>query len=180
MNSDTNNYFNSEIYNSFFSYCFDNNLDMVKSVISTERDNIKPFYDYVFAVSCSTENVEIVKCLASKENHSLFGNLTEAFNIGLLEASKENQLEVIKYLVSLKEISYFSSFESLCESNMTNTLKYLIFDLNIEHTPEIDNYLKKRDNEGVQNMFKIRLINEQLIKELDPSQSNKTNKHNKI
>jgi DNA mismatch repair ATPase MutL len=116
----------------------------------------------------------------STENQSLFGDLKETFNSGLILAAKENQLEVIKYLVSLKEINYLSSFESLCETNMTNTLKYLIFDLNIEHTSEIDNYLKKRDNEGVQNMFKIRIINEQLIQELDPSKSNKTNKHNKI
>jgi DNA mismatch repair ATPase MutL len=180
MTSGNNRPFNNEVYRSFFSFCMENDLDMVKSIISTERKSLQPFYDYIFAVTCSTKNVEIVKCLSSTENQSLFGDLKETFNSGLILAAKENQLEVIKYLVSLKEINYLSSFESLCETNMTNTLKYLIFDLNIEHTSEIDNYLKKRDNEGVQNMFKIRIINEQLTQELDASKSNKTNKHNKI
>lgn len=92
-------------------------------------------------------------------------------------ACSHNKLDIIKYVMEKEQYKYFdknahnlnNTFATALMNENLDVIQYLIFDLNISKTKEINNILENNtDNnfEKVKNWFKIRDANKELEAEL--------------
>jgi hypothetical protein len=90
---------------------------------------------------------------------------------------KDNNILVLQYLISLPNYNLQKNlakgFETACEKQALENLRYLIFELNIEKTESIKKYLNTYPNKDVEKMFEIRDLNNSLQNNLLTSSKNK-------
>lgn len=100
-------------------------------------------------------------------------------------ACEYGQIDVIKFLhkkdiLNKDNIHVHSDyhFETALENNQLETIRYFIFDLNINKTEDINQALKNKPNAEVERMFTLRDLNNHLNASLDANQV--TNKKPKV
>lgn len=92
-------------------------------------------------------------------------------------ACSHNKLDIIKYVMEKEQYKYFdknshnlnNTFATALMNENLDVIQYLIFDLNISKTKEINNILENNTDtnfEKVKNWFKIRDANKELEAEL--------------
>lgn len=161
---------------SFTTLCLEGNYDAIENFLadSNNHDDISLQYEYAFAISCYSGDVNFIKYLLSPPKYHLFNDINITLNAALKEASEGGNLEVVKYLLTTPELKdkvdlHYSSdaiFKAACKENKLEVLKYLIFDLNIEKTSCINQYLSENPNQEIENLFKIRTISQELTTDL--------------
>jgi hypothetical protein len=91
----------------------------------------------------------------------------------LIKASRFGQLEIIKYILNTDflnkhvdiHVNDDAIFRAALEAKQVDILRYFIFDLNIEITPNIKRMIDI--NSDISNMFELRNINKSLNNELN-------------
>jgi ankyrin repeat protein len=134
----------------------------------------------IFLGACYQGNLELAKFVLTYPSLKNHANIHANDDLSLNHACSEGHLEIVKYLLSssdLKEhIDIHSdndiAFRVACSCEQLEVIKYFIFDYNINETKHIKNYLKRKPNEKVENMFKIREVNKNLEKDLSTNQKN--------
>jgi ankyrin repeat protein len=107
--------------------------------------------------------------------------LNNALNNGSLinSACDEGRIEIIKYLLDRAKLDiHFNEeqfFRCAYDNNQFEVLRYFIFDLNLEKTKAIEDYMAPVFKTEVANMFELREINKSLNENL-PVKSNSTKK----
>lgn len=95
-------------------------------------------------------------------------------NVMFKDACAQDDLGEVKYLLTSPDLKEYADihddndygFKLACFKGYLNIIKFLIFDINIKKTEQIEKYLTKNPNEQVKNMFKIRELNKRLNNEL--------------
>jgi hypothetical protein len=102
-------------------------------------------------------------------------------NGSILEAAcEEGKLEIVKYLMESQDLiikfnlqdNNNQLFRATYEHNQFEVLRYFIFDLNLEKTETIKEYMSHVFKKDVDNMFNIRDLNKSLNKELSHQSDN--------
>lgn len=113
--------------------------------------------------------------MQNEELYNKFKDLPkEDLNYKFRIACLHGDLEVIKYLLTSSDLKQQADihfqrdvgFKYACQNSL-DIVRFFVFDMNIEKTLTIKQYLKKFPNEQVENMFKLRELNQKLEKELD-------------
>lgn len=171
----------------FKKACKDNDLDKVKFLLTSPRlekhANIhyRDYQGFIFACICG--HLEIVKYLMTSPDLTFHASVHSDSGQGLISASKGGHLELVKYLLTSPDLdehadihaNYDAVFCGASERDNFEVIKFLIFEMNIEKTKYIKTYLEDYPNERIENMFKIRELNQQLESEL-PSKMVQQNK----
>jgi ankyrin repeat protein len=138
------------------------------------KDSPQEALDTMFLGACYHGNLEQVKFFLTYPNLKKHVNIHADDDLAFYHACSEGRLEVVKYLLSSKELKENVNihtendigFRAACACQQLEVVKYFIFDCDIKKTKDIKEYLKRKPNEQVRNMFKIRDINKSLEKEL--------------
>jgi hypothetical protein len=110
--------------------------------------------------------------------------LNRSLKIGTLlsEACKDGELEIVKYLLDKTKVNiHFNDdlcFKSSYDEDQFEVLRYFIFDLDLEKTGIIKDYMNQIFKPEVGNMFELRDLNKSLNQEL--TQKSSVNKRAKI
>jgi hypothetical protein len=129
--------------NIFLSACFQGDLEQAKFVLSYPKlknhADIHVNDDVAFSHVCSGGHLEIVKYLLSSNELKDKINIHTQNDMGFRQASVAGNLDIIRYF---------------------------IFDCDIKKNHHINEYLNRKPNQEIENMFKIRELNKSLKKEL--------------
>jgi hypothetical protein len=134
------------------------------------KGNIKNF-EYLLSLG-------INKDIVLNDDNNLFDEIIES-------CYSNDKFEMIKYLLGHKEIKGYinihkdndSLFKYFCEGHNDEIIKFLIIDLHIEKTKEIEKFLIENPNKHVKNLFEKRDIKIDLDKELISLNINKKRKN---
>ncbi len=174
-----------------------------------KRLNIFALESDVIANVCESGNVELLSYLLESKDleihkeklisdPSLKNHLKKQLNQGLVRACRRGHLNIVKYLTKNLEEEFYADIHCFKDSPVKeaffggnlNILEYLIFDVDIQKTNEIEEFLigietNKQSTphpisfEKLENLFKARDFNKKLQKEL-PHQNNITPKKMKM
>ena len=176
----------------FIIACEKGHLDIVKYVLNSEEledhADINIHDSMALTLACDRENLELLKYLISdpelNENISLQIRGQETLEISL---SLQNY-EIAKFLLESNIIHYVPDayeiiFKNAYTKNEPEMMEYLIFKLDIDKILGIDEFIANSNNQShiitqIDNMFKLRDLNQQLNKEL--SSNNISAKKSKI
>jgi len=200
----SSNKFFSKHANSIFLYaCLENRLNVVKylienhlSKIDKKDNNQRDNYSNINVGAYYATKMGNVKILDYLFNSNLPHFLPESLKDGVLfsYSCTSPGLNCIKYLFSKPELKkhidlHFGGdmpFKRMFESLDLEAMKYFIFDLQIEKTQEITEFLDKLDGfsniqaKKVKDFFAIREFKEGLTEELGTNEKIKSNKSLKI
>jgi ankyrin repeat protein len=134
--------------------------------------------DWALTIACNEGHFEIVKYLLTSpdlKEHSHFNvdQIRYALHIG--------EFDIVDYLLNSSDLKKNfdihmqedTIFKQFCQFGDMGNLKYLIHDLDIEITEEINNYLAKPPSRKqslvneAKNMFELRELNKQLNQNLN-------------
>lgn len=146
------------------------NINIVKYLLTSpdlkEKANINAKEDEVLYVALRGEHAELVNYLLKSPDLKTHANLGNA----LIHAFQKDDLKTVEKLYLLSPELYGNKTDELFviayDNESWNTIKYLIFDKNINQSKIIENILKNNPNEQVQNWFELRKLNNSLQDEL--------------
>jgi hypothetical protein len=127
--------------------CDKGQIEVVKYLLTSdelvEKSNINVENDYPFTVACMRGDFELVKYLCSSpelKKHSNINSNNQHGN-GILIAYEDNHMDIVRVLV---------------------------FDMNINKTKCIEDYIKEQNAEGLEQIFQTRELHKTLLSELQP------------
>ncbi len=127
-----------------------------------------------FEYACQNGHLDIVKYLLTSSELKEHANIHTEEDSGLKLACSNGHLNIVEYLLTSPELNEHADMNSYNDyvflrafkNNHLELVQYLIFDRNIKKTKAIDSHFEKNPNEQVENMFKIRELNDKLNQEL--------------
>jgi hypothetical protein len=129
---------NFEIKQAFYGACSNNRVDDIKYLLSvnaiTEKD-LSSEEDFGLRCACTYGAIDVIKYFMSSD---------DIFNRHNIHAKKD------------------SAFKSAARMEQFAVIEYLILELNIKKTANIENYLLKNPNKTIENIFQVRELNKQL------------------
>ncbi len=170
------------INHGFFKACQNGKLSVVRYLLTDpdlyENANIHASEDNGLNWACSEGHLELVKYLLTSPELKEHANI-HAPNI-FMRACSDGHVEVVRYLLTssdLKENANIhegndAGFKGAFLNKKLDIIQFLVFDMNIDKTKEIENFLAEYSNEQVENMFILRELNENLEKELPSDKIN--------
>lgn len=134
-----------------------------------------------FILACNNNNMEEVKYFLTSPELEYHPSLIVE-NEPLRLACFNNFVEMTKYFLTspdLKEhaniyVDEADAFQKACKNESIDVLQYLVFEFNINETPEIKEYLNTTNtkfNDTVKNMFVLRELNKNLTEDLPSDNS---------
>jgi len=171
--------------------CTSGNIDLVKYLLTStelkQHCEINADNDAALCAACDYGHLHIVDYLltSSELNKHSKINTQQGTTSPLSWACSRGHLDVVKYLLTspkLKEKSdlHFKDdapfYEAYCSKNW-DILQYFIFDLNIEKTKHIDFCISVYSDSPVENWFRIRESQKELMIELDKKELNNKKKN---
>jgi ankyrin repeat protein len=154
--------------------CEHNQLHIIQYLLSSpelkEHSDIHSKNDWTLNIACNEGHFEIVRYLLTSPDLKEHSNIKRH---SLEYAIQMGNIDIVDYLLNspdLKEpvnihIHEDSIFIKACEFGDMKTLQYLIYDLNIDRTDDINKYLEDPNGNLVneaKNMFELRELNKQL------------------
>lgn len=135
------------------------------------------------STACENGELNKVRYLLTSEEFADWINIHTSYDFPFRIACRNGHLEVARYLATspeLKEHSIINTDEDYAfkwaEYNKHyHIIKFLIFELNIERSTAIENYLNAEKCEEIKQMFAIRDLNAELQKNL-PDNANQSQK----
>jgi len=157
-------------------------IDEMKEPINDYNKLTQNELNNEFQGACHIGNLNLVKYLLTStelKNHADIASTSYVGISGLDEACRHGHLDVVKYLLTSTEIQVNEDiharkdnpFKYALENNHLEVIRFLIFDMNLEKNDYINKHLARRPNESIENMFKIKELNQSHNKELNVSDS---------
>lgn len=165
-------------------------FDILKYLMTSKelKKNATQGFPDALIMACCTGNLEIVRYLLTSPDLKKKANIHAKNDGALLFACWAEQLHIIDYLLFSPELKEHIDihahdekvFRTACKDrrNKPSTLRHLIFNVEIDRTPAIEELLKKPAYKTIKQMFKKRELNKNLNKNLPVNPGDK--KVNKI
>lgn len=149
------------------------NLELIKKIL-TETELLQNDYpkfnkkvlNDLFESACWNGHLDIVDYVLTSSELKVKADVSCRGNIGIREACKANRLEIVQYLLTSQKLNKHANiyakqsegFRYACNNNDWEIVQYLIFDFNIKQKDDMQEVMVDQ----VENMFKIREINQKL------------------
>lgn len=162
--------------------CSGGHLELIEFIMDTPTLNrkINPLKSCIKGIKLTARN-EQLECLKYFENkHKEIDKNIDYFP-GVINALTLCKISTFKYLINkhlecneLGEEEY-KTFSAIFKTNRLDFIQYLIFDLNIPKTENIELLMEKNPlKEQINNLFSLRELNQSLTDELPNSQNDKS------
>ena len=163
-------------------------LNIVKYLLSSpdlkEHANIHADNNYGIRWACENGHLEVIKQLLASPELKEHADVHTDNDYGFSMACFKGHLEVVKYLLASPELKehadihagYDCGFRWACERSHSGVIDFLIFDMNIEKTKAISDFLKNDKYNEIDKLFKIRDVNNKLSGTILQSKDKKKNK----
>jgi hypothetical protein len=156
-----------------------NSVDIVSYLINEPKIN----HSIKFVSKCYLAGLEaakhghteVIKALLNLESET---NNRDILANGLIleHACNNKQYNLIKYLYTTPELNggfnKDNCFKYVCIKKDFDVLRFFVFDLNIEKTQIISDFLNKNEYQEIENLFELRKLNQHLNVELWSNQNN--------
>jgi ankyrin repeat protein len=172
----------------FLRACANGRLEVIKYFLtSTELKEYRETHATGFNLSCENGHLEIVKYLLTSSEMKEPVDINTENNSAFKNACYNGYLNIVTYLLTSDELKDHvdihvendTGFKYACSGGYLEIVKYFIFDMAIEKTEAIIDFLMEKPNEQVEKLFNIRELNNKLDKELSSDNINSPKK-NKI
>lgn len=170
--------------------CAEGMLEDVKYLVNEKKADVHWNDENAIRCACVFGHLDVVRYLLTSPDIKTKPDLevTEGDRNSLTSlgfACKGGHVDIVKYLLTSPDLEKHSNVRvnddhpfrvSVFEKQIA-VLQYLIFDYNLEKTKTINNYIASNKKyfpdllEKVENMFKIRELNQKLESELAPNQT---------
>lgn len=138
-------------------------------------------WNKIFSRACFDGNMDAVKYFLTSPDVKEHIDIHYDNDDGLFHACNTGKFEVIKYLLTSPELKEHANihadndwiFSAIYAKKRTDVIRFLVFDMNIEKTKEIQRQLDYAPDVEVINMFKIRELNQQLEQSLSTDRARK-------
>jgi ankyrin repeat protein len=172
----------------FTLLCLSGNLEEVSYILTSPdlkvHADIHTRGDQGLIYAFDGKHYDLVKYLLSSTNLKEHADINVSHGSVLLQCCVDGNLDMVKFLLSapiLKQhidIEYHDDgFILACKNHHLDIIQYFIFDMQINKTIHIKNYLNEKDNdksfiEQVNHLFSLRELGENLEKELSTETEN--------
>jgi hypothetical protein len=165
--------------------CINNELDVVKFCLTSPElklhADIHADEDEPLRNACKFGHLDIVKYLVASPEIKEHACPQHPDNIFIYSAYDNNRVEIIKYLLGSPEvinkpdihINNDETFIYCTQYKVYDIVNCLIFDLNIEKTNNINEFLTNHPDEKITSWFNLRDLNKELNESLDINESQK-------
>ncbi len=180
----------------FTKACLEGDLETVKYLLTSpnlkEHADIHTRDDQGFICACEQRNFELIKYLLTSPDLKEHSNIHAKDDLALIYATSSGRLDIVRFLTSSPELKEhinihddpFQAFNVACANEQLEILHYYIFELNLEKTKQIQDYLNDKENflnglgnntdflQLVKNMFEIRKVKGELTQDLNNNNNN--------
>lgn len=123
-----------------------------------------------FITACAQGSLNLVKFFLTSPKLKKRILLSEHEDEALHIATKNNQFEIVKYLMTSSDLWRKANpdlaFRKAYENGNLEMVHYLIFEMDIKRTPYIRLYLGRNPNEKIESWFELKELNQELKSEL--------------
>jgi ankyrin repeat protein len=128
-----------------------------------------------FISCCAEGHIYLLKLFLTSPKIKKRVLLSEREDEALHYATKNNQFEVVKYLMTSPDLWRKANpdlaFRKAYENGNLEMVKYLIFELNIKRSPYIRLYMGRNPNDTIDSWFDMKELNQDLKSELLTNES---------